>query len=405
MKTLMLTGLLALATPGVAAQETADAAPEPDFGAFRAAFRIDAVAAGIAPDLYDREMASVEPLPVVTKSNDNQPEFVRPVWAYIDGATSEARLRGGRAGAEDARAELAAAAERYGVAPEVLVAIWGMESSYGRFMGDHDVLSALSTLAYQGRRQDFGRTQLIAALRILQEGYATREQLKGSWAGAMGQTQFIPTTYLSAAVDADGDGDRDIWGDRGDVFASTANYLAESGWTEGLPWGFEVRLPEGFDYALADRSVRRSAGDWSVLGVEAADGALSDRLDLNARASVILPAGARGPAFLVTDNFRAILRYNNATSYALGVGLLSDAVAGRPFALAQDWPREDRPLTRDERKALQQALTDQGYAPGPVDGIVGAGTRRALRAYQRDRGLPADGYASAAMLQRLTSEG
>ena len=395
--TLVTLGLLT-----VAATLREDEGPAPDFGAFRDSFRIDAVAAGIDPGLYDREMASVEPLPVVTKSNDNQPEFVRPVWAYVDGAVSESRVRGGREGREDAAAALEAASERYGVPPEVLVAIWGMESSYGRFQGDHDVLSALSTLAYQGRRQDFGRQQLIAALRILQEGYASREQLKGSWAGAMGQTQFIPTTYLSHAVDADGDGDRDIWGDRGDVFASTANYLAASGWDAGLPWGFEVRLPEGFDYALADRAVKRTAGEWSVMGVEAAGAPMTDRLDLNARVSIILPAGADGPAFLVTDNFRAILRYNNATTYALGVSLLSDAVAERPYALAQDWPREDRPLTLDERKALQQALADQGYAPGPVDGIVGAGTRRALRAWQRDQGLPADGYASAAVLARVT---
>ena len=383
---------------------TAQELPQEDaasFAAFVDAFRIDAAAAGIEPALYDREMATAAPLPAVRKAQDNQPEFVRPMWDYVEGATSDRRVAGGREGYADARATLETVAAEYGVAPEVMVAIWGMESSYGSFMGNKDVLSALGTLAYKGGRQDFGRAQLIAALRIIQDGHASRSQLKGSWAGAMGQTQFIPTTYLSHAVDHDGDGDIDIWSDRGDVFASTANYLSKSGWRAGLPWGFEVSLPEGFDYASAERSVRKSVGDWMTLGVEAPSGSISERIDLNERVSIIIPAGASGPAFLITDNFRAVLRYNNSTAYALGVAKLSDAVAGRDIALAQDWPRGDRPLTRDERMALQQSLTDAGYAPGPVDGIVGAGTRRALRAWQADQGLPADGYASAAVLERL----
>ena len=393
-----LTSLLALGT--AAAQET----PDEDAAAFAVfvdAFRIDAVAGGIEPALYDREMATAKPRPAVRLAQDNQPEFVRPMWDYVDRATSPARVQGGRSGYADARETLEEVAGQYGVAPEVMVAIWGMESSYGRFMGDHDVLSALGTLAYKGGRQDFGRAQLIAALRIIQDGGASREQLKGSWAGAMGQTQFIPTTYLGHGVDHDGDGDIDIWSDQGDIFASTANYLAKSGWRAGVPWGFEVRLPDSFDYAMAERSVRRSVGDWMTMGVEAPSGAISERIDLNERVSIILPAGASGPAFLITDNFRAILRYNNSTAYALGVAKLSDAVAGRETALAQDWPRSDRPLSRGERMALQQSLTDAGYTPGPVDGIVGAGTRRALRAWQADQGLPADGYASAAVLERL----
>ena len=371
------------------------------FAAFVDQFRIDAVAAGIDPALYDREMSTAAPLPTVRRAQDNQPEFVKPMWDYVDRATSAARIKGGREGFSEAEAILRDVSAAYGVEPEALVAIWGMESSYGRFMGDTDVLSALGTLAYKGGRQDFGRNQLIAALRILQEGYATRDTLKGSWAGAMGQTQFIPTTYLGHAVDHDGDGDKDIWSDHGDVFASTANYLAKSGWRAELPWGFEVRLPDGFEYALAERSVKRSVGDWLTMGVEAGEGSVSERIDLNERVSIILPAGASGPAFLITDNFRAILRYNNSTAYALGVAKLSDAVAGRETALVQDWPRGDRPLSRAEKIALQQALLDGGYQPGPVDGIVGAGTRRALRAWQRDVGLPADGYASAAVLERL----
>ncbi|WP_051881398.1 lytic murein transglycosylase [Parvularcula oceani] len=396
MRTRLLAAAMALTATPLAAQEA-----EPDFGTFREQFRIDAVAAGISPNLYDEQMATVKPLPVILKRNDNQPEFVRPLWDYVDGALSEARIRGGLEGYASEADLLNTIEAEYGVDAETLVAIWGMESSFGRIMGDEDVLSALSTLAYQGRRQSFGRTQLIAALRILQNGDARREQLQGSWAGAMGQTQFIPTTYLAHAVDHDGDGKKDLWSDRGDVFASTANYLSRSGYRADLPWGFEVVLPEGFDFAQADRSVGRSVAHWQSAGVTRPGGALSDRIDLNETVSIILPAGANGPAFLVTDNFRAILRYNNATAYALAVGFLSDAVAGRSQPLANDWPRDDRPLTLAERKALQETLSGLGYEPGPVDGIIGAGTRKALRSWQRDNGLPADGYASALILSRL----
>ena len=403
MRRILLGAAALCAGAASASAEDAERAPEDErsFAAFVDRFRIDAVAAGIDPGLYDAEMASAAPLPTVRKAQDNQPEFVRPMWDYVDGATSPARRKAGAEGYETHRKLLTGIGEAYGVAPETIVAIWGMESSYGRILGDTDILSALGTLAYRGGRQTFGRAELIAALRIIQDGYADRGQLKGSWAGAMGQTQFIPTTYLGYAVDHDGDGDKDLWADPGDVFASTANYLAKSGYRPGLPWGFEVSLPEGFDYALAERSVKRSVGDWMTSGVAAPSGSVSERIDLNERVSIILPAGARGPAFLITDNFRAILRYNNSTAYALGVAALSDAVAGRSTALAQDWPRGDRPLTRTERFALQQALSDKGYEPGPVDGIVGAGTRAALRAWQADQGLPADGYASAAVLERL----
>lgn len=393
------TSLLALGA--AAAQEV----PEEDAAAFAAfvdAFRIDAVAAGIEPALYDREMATAAPLPSVRRAQANQPEFVKPVWDYVDRAASPSRMTRGRAGLAEHRALLDEVSARYGVPPEMIVAIWGLESSFGAFSGDTDILSALGTLAYKGGRQDFGRTQLVAALRILQEGHADRDKLRGAWAGAMGQTQFIPTTYLAYAVDHDGDGDKDLWTDPGDVFASTANYLAEVGARPGLPWGLEVTLPDGFDYAQAVRTNRRSVGEWMTAGVEGASGSIAERLDLNEQAAVIVPAGASGPAFLVTDNFRAALRYNPATSYALGVGVLSDAVAGRDTALVRDWPRGDRPLAYDERVALQERLAEAGYDPGPVDGIVGAGTRRALRAWQADQGLPADGYASATVLERLS---
>lgn len=373
-----------------------------DFDTWKASFRINALAAGISPATWDREMASVTPVPRVLELNTNQPEFSRSIWTYLDGAVSDARVRNGlkfRAANTTLLDQIEAA---YGVDAETIVAIWGLESSYGAIQGNYDALSALATLAHEGRRITYGRSQLLGALKILDKGYASRAQLKGSWAGAMGQTQFIPTTYLDYAIDYDGDGQRNLWADKGDVFASTANYLSRSGYTANEPWGFEVTLPAGFNYASADKSVRKPVAVWASMGLSRADGtSLTKGLDLNARSWLIVPAGAKGPTFMVFDNFKAILRYNNSTSYALGIGLLSDKIAGRAKSISAPWPRDDRALSFTERKTLQEVLTAKGYRPGPVDGIIGAGTRSALRQWQSDNNLPADGYASAKILQRL----
>ncbi len=375
-------------------------APDP-FAAFIQSFKAEALANGISAEIYDREMATVKKRPVVKERNANQPEFVRPIWSYLDSAVSERRVADGKMNMAAKDDVLNSVAAQYDVDASIITAIWGLESAYGAIQGDHDVLSALATLAYDGRRQKYGRQQLLGALKIIDNGYATRAQLKGSWAGAMGQTQFIPTTYLSYAVDADEDGRRDLWSNHQDVFASTANYLSRSGFDGGTPWGFEVILPADFDYADASLGTRKPVALWASLGVMPVGPSFSDRANLDADASIIVPAGAGGPAFMVFQNFRAILRYNNATSYALGVGMLSDVLAGGTNSLKNGWPIDDRPLTRAERKALQQALADKGFNPGPVDGIVGAGTKRALRAWQRSVELPADGYASAKVLERL----
>ncbi len=371
------------------------------FEEFRNSFRIDAVAAGVSAETYDREMASARALPIVNERNDNQPEFSRAIWQYLDSAVSERRVADGRTKLAAHIDLLHTVEASYGVDAPVIAAIWGLESAYGEILGDLDVISSLSTLAYQGRRQRYGREQLIGALKILDNGYADRTQLKGSWAGAMGQTQFIPTTYLSYAVDMNADGKRDLWADHEDVFASTANYLATFGWEKNKPWGFEVMLPADFDFSQTGLQSKKSVAQWDSLGITAAEGRLADRADLNTTASILVPAGASGPAFIVFQNFRTIMRYNNSTAYALGIGMLSDALAGNPVSLAQEWPRDDRALSLTERKNLQQALADRGYDPGPVDGIIGAGTQRALRAWQRDNGRPADGYASAAVLSAI----
>lgn len=373
-----------------------------DFQLWLEGFRAEAAAAGIRPDVIDDAFEGLTVNTRVYELNDNQPEFSRAIWDYLDSAVSETRIETARAKMLEHRDLLSLIEQAYGVNAEIIVAIWGLESSYGAIMGSYDAFQALATLAFEGRRTGYGRSQLIGALKIIQNGYASRQEMKGSWAGAMGHTQFIPTTYLTYAVDHDGDGRRDIWGNLGDVFASTANYLSASGFRRNEAWGVEVDLPDGFDYALADRSVRKPVVEWAASGVSSRQGAsLIEGYDPNMRARLILPAGARGPAFLTFDNFDAILQYNRSTAYALAVALLSEKAAGRSGAVKAQWPRNDRPLSLSQRKALQQALTDRGYDPGPIDGIIGAGTRAALRAWQRDNSLPADGYASGAVINAL----
>ncbi len=389
------------ATALVCAMISTAKAQNADFLTWLDGFRAEAAAAGIDRAVIDEAFQGVTINERVYELNDNQPEFSRAIWSYLDSAVSEKKIADGKDGLAQNRILLSLIEDAYGVDSEIIVAIWGMESAYGAILGNYDVIQALATLAYEGRRTGYGRSQLIGALKIIQNGYAQRNDLKGSWAGAMGHTQFIPTTYLAYAVDHDSDGRRDIWTNLGDVFASTANYLAASGYRADDAWGTEVRLPEDFDFALADVGVSKPLVEWAGLGAEAVRGELVGEFDPNLRGRIILPAGAKGPAFLVFGNFEAILQYNRSTAYALAVALLSEEIAGRVGSIAALWPREDRPLSLDERKSLQQALTDRGYDPGPVDGIIGAGTRRALRAWQQDAGLPADGYASAAVLEAL----
>ena len=372
-------------------------APLLSFAEWRTLLRSDAIAAGIDADLFDRTFAGITLDPRVVTSDSSQPEFTRPVWEYIDGAVSVSRIAQGRLLKAQHRPTLKAIRSAYAVDHEVLIAIWGMESNYGSNIGSHNVIRSLATLAFDGRRQVFWRSQLLAALQILQAGDGPEQGLIGSWAGAMGQTQFMPTTFNQHAVDFDGDGRRDLWRSTPDALASAAHYLQASGWENGQPWGFEVNLPAGFDYALADPEVRRTLSQWRTLGVNplAAVDATEQSL-----ATLFLPAGHRGPAFLLLNNFRTILRYNNSTAYALAIGLLSDALDGKSGVQAA-WPRSDRQLGRSERIELQELLTSKGYEPGPADGIIGANTRRAVRALQQSLGLPADGYPSHQLLQQL----
>ena len=384
---------LPLAPPG-------SVADEPAFADWLTAFREDALKAGVTSSTFDRSMRGLRPDDEVIAANESQPEFTRPVWEYLEGALSETRVARGQALLAENDALLGRIEQRYGVNRHVLVAIWGLESNFGSFQGTKSVIRSLATLGYKGRRMEYGRTQLIAALQIIQNGDITAERMTGSWAGAMGQTQFIPTTYNAHAVDFDGNGKRDIWNSHADALASAAHYLSQSGWQTGGNWGYEVRLPRGFDYATADMAISRTVGEWVEAGVTRMDGRPFPGGETGDKASIFLPAGHRGPAFIVLNNFRTVLSYNAATSYSLAVHLLADRFRGRG-QIAGSWPRDERPLGRQERHDLQELLTARGYDTGGVDGIIGFNTRKAVREYQQSIGLPADGYPTVDLLERL----
>lgn len=370
------------------------------FADWLTAFRLDAMKAGINAATFNRAMSGVRPDETVVEADQSQPEFVKPVWDYLGGALSDKRVERGKALLAENRALLDRIEKSYGVDRQVVVAIWGLESNYGDFMGTKSVVRSLATLGFEGRRPDFGRSQLIAALKIIQNGDIQPEEMLGSWAGAMGQTQFIPTTYLAHAVDFDGDGRRDIWHSTADTLASTAQYLNVSGWQTGSHWGFEVVMPVDFDYALADMALTKTVAEWQKLGLKRADGRAFPATDVNEKASLLLPAGHKGPAFLVLQNFRTVLAYNASTSYALAVCLLGDRFRGEG-EIRGSWPLDERPLTRSEREELQSLLTAKGYDHGKVDGIIGYNTRKAIRDYQRTIGLPPDGYPTASLLEKM----
>lgn len=363
-------------------------------------FAARAADAGLSRKRVEACLDALRPLPDVIDRDRTQAEFARAIWDYLDVAVSKARIRTGRAMQSRHRPLLDDISARYGVPPEIVVAIWGLESAYGDNLGNLPVLPALATLAFEGRRGAFFEAELIAALRIIEAGEVSAAGMFGSWAGAMGHTQFMPSTYLAHAVDFDGDGRRDIWSeDPTDALASTASYLAGCGWKTGQTWGMEVRFPDNFDHALAGRQVCRPWRSWRALGVEARGGG---ELQDDAPASILLPAGHLGPAILVLENFDVLRRYNAADSYVLAVGLLSNHLAGKP-GLERGWPRHLKPLDRAAMAELQMRLTAAGYDTFGADGLAGPNTSAAIRAFQESRGLIADGYASAELLAALSS--
>lgn len=397
----VLTALLCAASPAPAQPAPAAARESAAFDACLGRLRADAAARGIPAAAVERHLAGLERDPSVLESLDFQPEFKVPIWDYMAGLVDPQRVDDGRTMLESWRDALARVEARYGVDPATVVAVWGVESDYGRSTGRKAIVRSLATLSCEGRRQAFFRGELLAALRILADGHVAPERFNGSWAGAFGQTQFMPSTFLQAAVDFDGDGRRDIVDTVPDALASTAHYLRRAGWRSGEPWGWEVRLPPGFETALAGRTKRRPLSDWAARGLRRADGRPIE--PAAAAGALILPAGASGPAFLVLRNFDAIYAYNAAESYALAIAHLSDRLrGGGPFTTP--WPTDDPGLSRQERRELQGLLIARGHAIGEPDGLVGALTRRAIRDEQARLGLAQDGRAGTRLLRTLRAE-
>jgi lytic murein transglycosylase len=361
-------------------------------------FRAKALTAGVPAAAYDRALREAHYLPEVVERDRRQTEFTKTIWDYLDVAVSADRVALGR----KALAANAALFDRieaaYGVDREVVAAIWGLESAYGTYRGTTPTIAALATLAYDGRRAAFFQAQLIQALKILDEGHVAPEALVGSWAGAMGHTQFMPSSWADFAVDFDGDGRRDIWGDDpADALASTAAYLAHWGWTKGQPWGLEVRLPEGFDHDQTTERVKKPVSEWRTIGVVTIAGGA---LPAGPEASILLPAGHTGPDFLIFPNFQVIERYNLADAYVIGIGHLADRLKGGP-PIAAPWPRHWRALTLEERKEVQTLLVALGHDTGGVDGRIGPKTIAAVKAWQKARGEVPDGYPSPDVLDAL----
>lgn len=387
---------MSAAAPVVAAPiPAASAGDEAGLQRFVQSFRPRALASGVSPATYDRAMRIARYNPEVIRLDRKQAEFSRPVWLYLDSAVSDVRVTTGRQKSAQLSGILSAIESRFGVPREIVLAVWGMESNFGANRGKMQIIPSLATLAYDGRRGEMFQNQLIASLRILQAGDTDPEGMLGSWAGAMGHTQFMPTSYLDYAVDFTGDGRRDIWSeDPTDALASTANYLRRNGWVPGQPWGAEVQLPAGFNMGLIGKGTRRS--DWAAQGVRRMGGGALP----GGAGSIIMPAGASGPAFLILDNFRAVLRYNNSDNYALGVAFLGERLAGRP-GIQGSWPRNDRPLSTAERQEIQQRLRAKGFYSGEIDGLFGSATMESVAAYQRSIGVTPDGYPTSILLGQL----
>lgn len=373
-------------------------AEPPGFDAWLTEFRQEAAQRGLSPEFLERSLAGLAPLPQVLERDRRQPEFYQTFLDYQARLVNEQRVAEGQARLLELKDLLAWVEARHGVPGRFLVAFWGVETNFGRNRGDFPTVAALATLAHDGRRGEFFRNELHQALRILADGHVAPQDLLGSWAGAQGQMQFMPSTFAQYAVDADGDGRKDIWNNLPDAFASAAHFLARLGWRRDETWGREILLPPGFDSRLAHRDYRQPQATWAAMGITDVDG---QPLPASQQpAAVLLPQGRDGPAFLVYDNFRAILGWNRSDHYALAVGLLADRLLGLP-GLRRGFEADNRRLSREQAIALQRCLMARGYDTGGADGLLGRLTREAIRAYQAQAGLPVDGYPSMGLLERL----
>jgi membrane-bound lytic murein transglycosylase B len=356
---------------------------------------------GVSRALFDQQTAGLTPDLRIMDLMDAQPEFTKAPWEYLDLLVTETRIQKGREALAANRATFDAVEKNYGVDRHVVAAIWGIESNYGTTMGERSVVRSTATLACVGRRQSYFREELLATLEILQRGDVRPEQMRGSWAGAFGPTQFMPTVFKRFAVDFDRDGHRNIVGSIPDMAASTAHNLKKNGWQAGQSWGYEVVLPRGFDYLHADRTRQHTVAQWEHLGIRRAGGKAFPRT--SDHAFLLIPAGARGPGFLMLRNFKTIMSYNPAEAYALAIGHLADRLRGGE-SFVQAWPRDEQVLSRTERYEMQQRLASRGFDIGEPDGRLGSKTRSAIRDFQARAGLVPDGFASSTVLMRLRGQ-
>lgn len=384
----------ALLTTLLSLPAAADASFERCIGELRA----EAQTRGIRTETFDALTRALEPDRSVLDQLDYQPEFRTPIWDYLSGLVDDERIADGQAMMAQWATTLQEVETRYGIDRATIVAVWGIESNFGRNFGKRPLLASLSTLSCFGRRQSFFRSEFFATLKIIESGDVDAARLTGSWAGAFGHTQFMPSTFARVAVDFDGDGRRDLIDSIPDALASTANFLAQAGWVSGQPWGHEVTLPAGFDFSLAGRHNKRSIAEWGRLGVRRIDGLPLE--PSTTAAAILLPAGEGGPIFLVQRNFEALYSYNTAETYALAIAHLSDRLRGGG-AFVKPWPTDDPGLSRTERREVQALLTRLGYPVGEIDGIIGKTSREAIQDVQKTNGLEPDGRAGRYMLRVL----
>jgi lytic murein transglycosylase len=372
-------------------------AQEPSFAAFEGALWPDAQAKGVTRATFDLALNGVTPNPRVIAATKRQPEYGKPVGAYVNDIASRGRIANGQRKEKEWAKSFDAVEKKFGVERSVLLALWGVETDYGAEKDHWDVFRSLATLAFARYRHPYFRNELIVAMRIMQDGRFPRDKMVSSWAGAMGQTQFMPTNVVDYAIDFSGDGKSDIWNNVPDVLGSTANYLSKEHWKRGLPWGFEVTLPKGFDYKRS----RGSFAEWAKLGVRRAD---SKPLPHSGPGILFFPSGANGPAFIATENYAVLKEYNNSDAYAIAVGHLADRIRGGPPIMTA-WPADDHPISRDARIALQKKLAALGYKVLDFEGHIDFDLRDMIRAEQVKLGMLPDGNPTAAFLDRLGVKG
>ncbi|UUS65179.1 MULTISPECIES: lytic murein transglycosylase [unclassified Acinetobacter] len=384
---------------------TSSISPQNNFQGCLANLRSQAMNAGVSASTYDRYTQNLTPDYSVIEKLNYQPEFSTPIWDYLSGLVDEERVQLGQQKLAQHRDVLNRVAAAYGVPAETVVAVWGVESNFGDIAGSYPLLQSLGTLSCEGRRQSYFRGEFFAAMRILQRGDLNESQLKGSWAGAFGHTQFMPSTYEELAVDFDGDGRRDLVSSTTDALASTANFLKKRGWQTGQPWGFEVKIPDGMSISGESRRNKKSLDSWMNRGLQRADGTplIQGNLSGSSQAGLMAPAGASGPVFLVFKNFDAIYSYNAAESYALAIAHLSDRLQGKG-GFSTTWPTDDPGTSRAERREIQQFLLNRGYDIGKVDGLIGDKTRQAIRQEQNRLGLSPTGRAGQQILRAFRNE-